>query len=182
MTPDVRALSQRFWGRWAVMVIPGAPDACWPWEGRLDAKGYGFIKVNGKTTRVHRVAWLLANGSWPPPGMVVRHRCDNPPCCNPAHLQLGTVRENVADCIERDRRAHGESLRQAKLTEAGVRDIRRRAAAGEAHRAIAADYRVTRQAITLVVKRKNWRHVLDDLPAAHLAAMAKVEWPEVVPC
>ena len=152
--------SARLERRWAECLTAGAPDSCWEWTGRTDAKGYGFIKVSGRTTRVHRVAWARAHGNrWPRPGRVVRHTCDNPPCCNPAHLRLGTVRDNVRDCVRRGRRARGESLRQARLTESDVKVIRDRAGRGETAAAIAADYGFTPQGIRAVVNRKTWRHV-----------------------
>lgn len=158
---NVVALKQspRFHARWTKMLGPGPADQCWEWKGRLDAKGYGFIKVNGTTTRVHRVAWALAHSQWPPAGMVVRHTCDNPPCCNPAHLILGTVRDNVQDCVRRGRRASGESLRQSMLTASDVRSIRERAAAGDPQSAIARDYGVTQANVSSIVTRRTWRSV-----------------------
>jgi hypothetical protein len=155
----MRQLSERFHRRWRTMVDVQGPEECWPWQGRPDAKGYGFVKVYGTTTRVHRVAWALANNGWPPPGQVVRHTCDNPPCCNPRHLELGTVADNVRDCITRGRRANGEPLAQSRLTNTDVLAIRRRAQDGETARQIAPDYGVTRQCISLVIQRRNWRHV-----------------------
>ena len=151
--------SKRMLTRWKQNLKPGRPGDCWLWQGRLDAKGYGFIKVDRRTTRVHRVAWVLATGDWPPPGMVVRHSCDNPPCCNPAHLSLGTVRDNVQDCVARGRRARGESLRQSKLREVDVRTIRERSAAGQSQYAIAADYGITQANVSSIVNRRTWRAV-----------------------
>lgn len=90
----------RLWQR--VDVRPKAQ--CWPWTGRALGKNskYGLLdSPAGKTA--HRLAWALANGRLPGEGMVIRHRCDNPPCCNPAHLVEGTQRQNVEDMIERGR-------------------------------------------------------------------------------
>jgi hypothetical protein len=74
----------------------GGPDACWPWTGRTEG-GYGRLWFKNKHERAHRVAWALANNQPVPDGMVVCHRCDNPPCCNPADLWLGTRTDNNAD-------------------------------------------------------------------------------------
>lgn len=156
--PDFTTRMRR---RWQLMVTVAGPNDCWPWAGRLDDKGYGFIHVNGRTTRVHRVAWTLAHGDWPPVGQVVRHTCDNPPCCNPCHLILGSIRDNVHDCIDRGRRARGESLRQSKLTEVDVYNIRRRLSAGEYQRSVAADFHITQAAVSLIATGKTWRHVGD---------------------
>ena len=84
----------------------GAPDECWEWTAALN-KGYGAITVHGSRMRqAHVVAWELHHGQPLPAGMVVRHQCDNPPCTNPAHLELGTHADNVDDRIERGAQAY----------------------------------------------------------------------------
>lgn len=71
---------------------------CWVWTG-TSAGGYGrFDKM-----RAHRIAFMLANGLIPP-GLLVRHKCDHPPCVNPDHLLLGTDMDNVRDAQQRGRR------------------------------------------------------------------------------
>lgn len=147
--------------RWQRLLTPGAPDECWLWRGRLDAKGYGFIRVNRLTTRVHRVAYALAHGGeLPPKPLVVRHRCDRPACCNPAHLEPGTFRDNVLDRVARGPRfGRGEELTQSKLTDDAVRSIRARLTAGDLQRDIAADHGVTQAAISLIATGRTWAHV-----------------------
>jgi hypothetical protein len=75
---------------------------CHEWQGALTYNGYGRIGVNGKVQRAHRVAYELAHGPIPE-GIVVCHRCDNPRCCNPDHLFLGTTQENVDDKVQKGR-------------------------------------------------------------------------------
>lgn len=84
-------------------------DGCWPWTGTRQAKGYGAARIPGtrKVTTASRIAYMLASGEDIPAGMVVRHSCDNPPCCRPAHLLLGTPRENSADMVKRGRARPG---------------------------------------------------------------------------
>ena len=86
-------------------VLSGADDACWPWLGTVDPDGYGYTTFEGKQRRAHRVALARAKGLSMAAieGLVVLHLCDNPPCCNPAHLLLGTQAENVADCHAKGR-------------------------------------------------------------------------------
>jgi DNA-binding NarL/FixJ family response regulator len=91
--------------------------------------------------------------------MVVCHRCDNPPCCNPRHLFLGTTAANVADRDAKQRQARGERIALARLTEESVREIRRLQARGFLHREIARQFNVSRPTISAVCSGRTWRHV-----------------------
>ncbi len=136
-------------------------DECWPHSGRADDKGYVFVNVGGYHTRAHRLAWRIAYGKWPPSGLVLRHSCDNPPCCNPDHLLLGTVKDNSDDMVERGRAVHprGEALRHAKLTAGDVRAIRLASAHGVRQLDLAESFGVTQACVSQVVTRKTWAHV-----------------------
>jgi hypothetical protein len=89
----------------------GTPDACWPWKGPRDKEGYGVITDDTRRQiRAHRIAFERINGPIPQ-GQYVLHHCDNPPCCNPAHLWLGTIADNNADMWSKGRaRPHGKTL------------------------------------------------------------------------
>lgn len=88
---------------WARVDKSGGPDVCWPWTGARRAEGYGMISDgNGHNTGTHRLAWTFTNGPIPA-GLFVCHRCDNPPCCNPAHLFLGTNADNARDRADKGR-------------------------------------------------------------------------------
>jgi len=75
---------------------------CWIWQKNKNNCGYGRISVNNRMVLVHRLAYELWNGPLLP-GLVVRHRCDTPGCCNPNHLEAGTLKENTRDMIRRGR-------------------------------------------------------------------------------
>lgn len=91
---DFRDHEDRFWSK----VEMGGIDDCWPWTGRASIEGYGKITIGTRDYRAHRVAWSIANNGPAPDDLMVRHlKCDNPPCCNPAHLAIGTAADNGAD-------------------------------------------------------------------------------------
>ncbi len=74
---------------------------CWEWRAST-RRGYGLFKYKGKTTSAHRFSWELYNNKIPD-GLLVLHKCDNPPCCNPDHLFLGTQKDNVIDMHNKGR-------------------------------------------------------------------------------
>jgi hypothetical protein len=87
----IRILENRFWEK----VDMQGPDDCWEWTASTDRDGYGKFKA-GKMYQAHRIAYYLATNE-DPGDLCVRHTCDNPPCCNPAHLRLGTNDDNAHD-------------------------------------------------------------------------------------
>lgn len=116
-------VAERFW------IKVRKSDGCWEWTANRTRQGYGMFRVNAeKHTTAHRVAWELSNGRDAPAGMVVCHTCDNPPCCNPSHLFLGTYQENADDMKRKGRQAppQGERCTWRKLTEEDVAGIRAR--------------------------------------------------------
>jgi hypothetical protein len=81
---------------------------CWVYQGFLNpcrfktGAGYGYTSYRGKNWRNNRLAYFLTKGPIPK-GLIVRHKCDVPACCNPDHLILGTQKQNIRDGIERGR-------------------------------------------------------------------------------
>lgn len=105
---------------------------CWVWTGNIRT-GYGMIKDSGKMRSAHRLSWAWHNGvDYPERSVLVRHRCDNPPCVRPEHLESGNYRDNNHDTLKRDR---GFSL----LTNDLVAEARNRARTGESMHKIIAD-------------------------------------------
>ena len=147
----------RFWSR----VTRGKRDKCWEWQAGCFASGYGAIKFRDKAYYATRVAYFLATGVQPGE-LNICHRCDNPSCCNPAHLFLGTTAQNVADRDRKGRQVtpRGEQHGCSRLTWKAVRDIRAfptpHKYGAKSH--LARQYAVTRQAIGAVLRGKTWKN------------------------
>lgn len=137
--------------------------------GNPQRGGYGQIHVDGRMRAAHRVAWELANGPIPE-GMVVCHRCDNPPCIRLDHLFLGTMADNNRDRDEkgRDRPPRGSKNGNAKLTEYQVAEIKVHIGAGQSTYALAARYGVSQGVIWGIRAGRGWKHVKPASWLAHL--------------
>lgn len=138
-------------GFWERVSGTNTPESCWEWTGPVSADGYGIVERetdDGHFNRAHRFAYYLTHGVIPP-GMCVCHRCDNPRCVNPAHLFLGSARENNADRARKGRTGvnRGEAHHNAKFADAEVPRIWARLLAGESQASIAREYGVTKTLI-----------------------------------
>jgi len=165
-----RNTGDTFWAR----VRKGHAQDCWEWQGARTSSGYGNLSWNGQHVQAHRVAYLLTFGGiasetkFRVAGVAKRyrqfvlHRCDNRACCNPGHLFLGSMRANMLDAYEKGRKTQPRSGHvNAKLSLEDVRDIRRRYAAGEQTQvALAAQFRVSQRAISLVVRNETYKDVI----------------------
>lgn len=133
---------------------------CWVWTSGK-CVGYGVIKVCGKVFRTHRFSWMIHNGQISN-GIDVCHKCDNPACCNPAHLFLGTDADNMRDRENKGRgnQPCGIKVATAKLTADNVVEIRALyAAGGTTLMAIGAKFGVQFPAIYKIITRKTWAHL-----------------------
>ncbi len=166
----------RLWGR-----VKKTRD-CWLWQGSHLEAGNGVIGWKGRTRLVERIVWQLERGPIPP-GKKVLHECFNSACVRPDHLLLGTSADLQHLLLRKGRHwsqvkpeahlrgdAHpmrrnpelalrGEEHPRAKLTDEGVRDIRRRHAHGASQKGLAREYGVHRTNIRFVVRRLTWKHI-----------------------
>lgn len=138
---------------WTHVAIKSEPDECWIWKG---AKGrYGHLLFNGKYVKAHRVAWLLFFGQIKP-GLFVCHRCDNPLCCNPDHLFLGTPKENSDDALKKGRFPcqKGEINSASKWSDSVISEIKHRVSSGESQCQVRRDFGMSSGHISMIVNGK----------------------------
>jgi hypothetical protein len=132
---------------WKRILIQGPKD-CWPWMGS-DMAGYGTIHLGTKVYYVSRVVFLVENGI-DPLDMDVLHTCDNPPCCNPLHLFLGTHSDNMLDSIRKGRHSSqrkGTQANSSVLTTENVLKIRQLLALDTEYKEIAALFNISKSTV-----------------------------------
>lgn len=175
-------------------------NECWEWKARCNRLGYGLYDTyltatEKKSSRdryegiqkyivAHRYMYFymkykgnislqeLLRVSKANNDMFVLHSCDNPSCCNPLHLTLGTPKDNVRDMVAKGRHSRGlrhvelckksarkgEDCSNAKLTVEDVLTIRKRYAQGERQFIIHRDYpQVSKNAIAAIVNHRKWK-------------------------
>lgn len=155
-TPPVLTVAERFWSKVAV----GDSGECWSWTAARTEHGYGKFGVGRASKLAPRLALELATGRAIPSLQKVLHSCDNPPCCNPAHLSVGTQLQNMADMVARGRSLKGERHHQSRLTESAVAEIRRAWDDEEAtQRALAQRFGISAGTVADVVYRRTWAHI-----------------------
>lgn len=133
-------------------------NGCWNWTGAVNQNGYGWVWFNGGPKGTHRVAWQIYRGPIPK-GKQVLHRCDNPPCVNPAHLFIGTNRRNVDDKVKKGRQSKGENGLN-KLSEKNVIQIFKLLSdPSNTYMEISKKFGVGQRQIYMIAQRKNWKHL-----------------------
>lgn len=138
--------------------VPGRLDTpCWEWQGARDDQEYGKVKVLDEVVRVHQVSFMCTHGELPPE-KVVRHKCDNPRCCCPAHLEVGTQQQNMQDMVERGRHVGNRSLTQEQ-----VDSIRHQKMKGTPIKKLAHEYGVQESTVHAILSGQNWGESADFL-------------------
>jgi hypothetical protein len=141
----------------------GGPDACWPWTGYCNDFGHGLFRAHahGRGGSAHRFMYAEVHGGIPD-GLLIRHLCNNPPCCNPDHLQAGTQVENMAD-----RQEHGAgygrgndfptAVQISEETVAAIRKAYNPRIRGRGQHALAQQFGLSRTTVQrIVTKSDRW--------------------------
>ena len=152
---------------WRNVDIRSSQESCWEWKRCRQAKGYGLLRFEpmGELSmqKAHRVAYHLTFGPIQK-GKHVLHKCDNPPCCNPYHLYIGTNHDNAQDRKVRGRQQRGKDVYTAKLTKEQVRAIREEYISCQTScEKLAKRYPVNPSSIWLVLTYQSWPNVAQEL-------------------
>lgn len=153
--------AKRFWEK----VQRGAPDECWRWTANLNNHGYGTIYRDGRPMFAHRLSYELASGAPIPPGKIICHRCDNPACVNPAHLFMGTMKDNSQDMVRKGRNGYkitirlGDDHHGAKLTSVQVAKIKARLLQQETCTGLAREFGVSRRTVAKIKAGETWQAI-----------------------
>jgi hypothetical protein len=150
VTPEVLAVVVRVSEFWQNVDRSAGDDACHPWTGYTE-DGYGRFQWQGRMVGAHELARTFTTGEVRLPSLDTCHRCDNPPCCNPRHVRFDSRLGNVRDMHERNRAA-----RPGRLTDAQVRELRERRAAGARQIDLAEAYGLTDGAVSMIVRGLRW--------------------------
>jgi len=144
--------------RFLQYVVPTNEKECWIWKGAL-RNGYGILNVNKYAEGAHRISYELYKDRIPS-DLLIRHLCNNPPCVNPYHLEIGTQQDNMNDMVRSERSAKGENHSQASLTNEVVVKMRNmRETNGLSYQKIADMYNVDLKTAYKAILGITWSHI-----------------------
>ena len=134
------------------------PEGCLPWIGST-SHGRGNFWLKSRNYVAARVAYYF-HYRIDPGVLLVCHKCDNPICVNPVHLELGDQSQNMLDAFSRGRATKkGSQSSRAIFVETMIPDIRRRVADGETQVSIAKSFGVSYDAIRDIIRGRTWSHI-----------------------
>lgn len=136
-------------------------SGCWEFCGIRNGDGYGQIMIKNKYVGAHRISYELCIADIPK-GMQVLHHCDNPPCCNPDHLFVGTHRDNMRDRDLKNRQARPKGILngRSRLTTIDVKIIKFLLRQGKLSlNQLAREFKVCKSTIVHIKMGRQWSHV-----------------------
>lgn len=145
------AAKARFWAK----VNIRSPDECWDWTAHRNPRGYGTHRHLGQSWTANRFSLMMHLGRELGQDEFSCHTCDRPACVNPRHLYAGTIADNMADMVRRNRSPVGERNPASKLTAGDVARIREMAKSMLQYK-IALEFGVRPQCISRIVRGERW--------------------------
>lgn len=146
---------------WSNINIEENIELCWEWTAKK-RNGYGYLRFGNERFTASRLVWEIVFGEKIPKGIMACHRCDNPSCCNPFHIFLGTAHDNYRDCAEKGRviKKLGSDSSNSKLTDSKIYEIRNKFNSGIVSMGnLAKEYSVNSSTISDIVHRRTWTHL-----------------------
>lgn len=148
---------------------------CAKWYGH----GMFWFSAERRRESAHAIALELVTGVRRPDGMYCCHRCDNPPCCNPAHLYYGTPGQNGADMVGRGRNPRGVEKCNAVLSDVQVAEIRTRYFAGETAAALAAEFGIRPGHLSNITRGRMWRYAGGPVGLKRMSKLSRNQRAEI---
>lgn len=147
---------ERFWNK----ITKRGPNECWEWNAGLSKNGRPLFWYEGRMVIAYRFVFALM-GTPIPDRLLACHHCDNPRCCNPAHIFIGTKRDNLMDYLDKGGKVgksqRGEANPAAKLALAQVNNIRSSLREGVSRRSLALSHKVAIRTIDSIANGQTWR-------------------------
>lgn len=144
-------------------------NGCWEWVKNRNKDGYGGLRYKSKTWMAHRLSYTFYKGPIPE-GMLVCHKCDNPPCINPDHLFIGNNSDNMMDAYRKGRwkgvlgyrkkTCKGENHWYSKFKPEIILEIRKLFKSGLRIIDICNKYNMNHATVSDICKRRSWKHLL----------------------
>lgn len=137
-------------------------DTCWIWIYGKTGANYGHFLYKNKDMLSHRFSWMIYNKKQIPKGFQICHHCDNPPCCNPTHLFLGTPKQNYQDMVNKGRcvKVNGINHGRHKLTENQILEIRSKYISYKySSIKLSKEYNISDDMILNIIHNKNWKFI-----------------------
>lgn len=150
------------WARFIARIDRRGDDECWTWTAGMFSNSYGQFRLGAHKVRAHRAYYARVVGPIPD-GLRVLHRCDNPPCCNPSHLFLGTDADNAADRSAKGRSSRngcsqpGERNPAAKIDSTAAATVRALRESGNTMRSIAERVGISQSQVCNIVAGRSWK-------------------------
>lgn len=153
-----KTFDEKFWEKTGVR----GEDDCWEWTASRNKKGYGnfYLSIGNSDSMhilAHRVAYMLSSDTQIPENTMVCHSCDNPPCCNPKHLFLGSNQDNMQDMVNKGRSAGQKGFKaHLKLDKNKVAEIRRLRGEGVQVKTLSSMFGIDYSWISKIVNNRIW--------------------------